>query len=137
MDLDPFERDVLILGLGDDVSLGEVTSLAIRKYAADEPTKVMRDRSLAVVERLVRRNFFRIGTLDERGGFLERNDEVDALLREVREEYDGSPEGTWRDVFWLRITPAGRSAAPSPVGYNPFDEDRRSGAGPGRGASPR
>ena len=128
MDRDEFERDVLYLGTDDEeVWFTEVVSLAIRKFAVDEPLDVVRERSLAVVRRLVEDGLVRVAVVvPEDGTFVDRTEELARLEAEVREAYDGTPMGLWEDWFWLLNTAAGDAVVSDvPDGYSPYAEDRR------------
>ena len=128
MDRDEFEFDVLALGMDDEeVCLTEVVSLAIRKFAVDQPLDVVRERSLAVVRRLVEDGLVRVAMpRPADGSFVDRTEEFARLEAEVREAYDETRMGLWRDRFWLLNTAAGDAVVSDvPDGYSPYAEDRR------------
>ena len=86
MDRDDFERDVLYLGTDDEeVWFTGVVSLAIRKFAVDEPLDVVRERCLDVVRRLAGAGLVRVGEFASDWSFVDRTGELHALESEVRE----------------------------------------------------
>lgn len=121
------ESDVLVLGCAGEVSFHAVSGLAIRKYAANRPLVEVREVSLEAVRNVVDAGHCQIGVL--RGGqFVDMTADAELLLDRVRDEFDGTVDGKWRHMFWLRNTSAGDGRVSTlPEDYDPFEEDWRSG----------